>query len=115
MHFSFINDNLKVAENGGITDDRYVSAPIDMAEGGRTYANSEIPTNLTDIWNHNTGYHAFLTHRYNLGFYRDNPNENDTLVTQVFVPVTSFMHTLKVDKRNASTSRKTKSRIKNTS
>ena len=97
MHFSFINDNLKVAENGGITDDRYVSAPIDMAEGGRTYANSEIPTNLTDIWNHNTGYHAFLTHRYNLGFYRDNPNENDTLVTQVFVPVTSFMHTLKVD------------------
>ena len=97
MHFSFINDNLKVAENGGITDDRYVSAPLDMAEGGRTYANSEIPTNLDDIWNHNTGYHAFLTHRYNVGFYRDNPDENDTTATQVFVPVTSFMHTLKVD------------------
>ena len=97
MHFSFINDNLKVAENGGITDDRYVSAPLDMAEGGRTYANSEIPTNLSAIWNHNTGYHAFLTHRYNLGFYRDNPDENDTTNTQVFVPVTSFMHTVKVD------------------
>lgn len=97
MHFSFIYDNLKMAENGGITDDRYVSDPLEMAEGGKTYANSEIPTNLTDIWNHNTGYHAFLTHRYNLGFYRDIPSENDTVNTEVFVPVTSFMHTLKVD------------------
>lgn len=36
MHFSFINENLKVAENGGITDDRYITNPLEMAEGNRT-------------------------------------------------------------------------------
>lgn len=97
MHFSFINDNLKVAENGGIVDDQYVTRPLDMAEGGKVYANDEIPTNLSQVWNHNTGYHAFLTHRYNVGFYRENPDAKDTVNTEIFVPVTSFLHTVKVD------------------
>lgn len=97
MHFSFINDNLKVAENGGIVNDRYVTRPLDMAEGGKVYANDEIPTNLSQVWNHNTGYHAFLTHRYNVGFYRENPDAKDTVNTEIFVPVTSFLHTVKVD------------------
>lgn len=97
MHFSLINDHTKVAENGGITDDRYITNPLAMAEGKKEYATNDIPTNLSDIWNVNTGYHAFLTHRYNLGFYRDNPDEKDTVETKVFVPVTSFIHTLKVD------------------
>ena len=97
MHFSFINDNLKVAENGGIADDRYVTRPLDMAEGGKVYANDEIPTNLSQVWNHNTGYHAFLTHRYNVGFYRENPDAKDTVNTEIFVPITSFLHTVKVD------------------
>ena len=97
MHFSFINENLKVAENGGITDDRYVTDPLEMAEGERTYETYNIPTNLMDIWNNNTGYHAFLTHRYNLGFYKDVTEENDTVSRQVFVPVTSFIHSVKVD------------------
>lgn len=97
MHMSFVNENLKVAENGGITDDRYITNPIDMAEGKKEYATYEIPTNLSEIWNKNTGYHGFLTHRYNLGFYRDNTNPKDTTDTKEFVPVTSFVHTLKLD------------------
>lgn len=97
MHFSFINENLKVAENGGITDDRYVTDPLEMAEGERTYETYNIPTNLNDIWNNNTGYHAFLTQRYNVGFYRDETTENDTVSKRVFVPVTSFIHSVKVD------------------
>ena len=90
MHFSFINENLKVAENGGIADDRYITHPLEMAEGRKTYATYDIPINLNDIWNKNTGYHAFLTHRYNLGFYRDVTQENDTVTRTVFVPVTSL-------------------------
>lgn len=97
MHFSFINENLKVAENGGIADDRYITHPLEMAEGRKTYATYDIPINLNDIWNKNTGYHAFLTHRYNLGFYRDVTQENDTVTRTVFVPVTSFIHTVKMD------------------
>lgn len=97
MHFNFINENLKVAENGGIADDRYITYPLEMAGGKRTYRTYEIPTNLANIWNKNTGYHAFLTHRYNLGFYDKIKQENDTVDNEVFIPVTSFMHTLKVD------------------
>lgn len=97
MHFTFINNNMKLAENGGITNEDFIRYPLEMAEGGKTYNNNEIPTNLSEVWNHNTGYHAFLTHRYNLGFYKDNPNVNDTVNTEVFVPVTSFIHTIKVD------------------
>ncbi len=97
MHTSVIFENLKVAENGGITDDRYVTSPLEMAEGGRTYETYNMPTNLTDIWNTNKGYHIFLNHRYNLGFYRNISEENDTIVRQVFVPVSSFFHTMKVD------------------
>ena len=70
MHFIFNNDNLKMAENGGITDDRYITDPLGMAEGKKQYASTDIPTLLNKVWNHNTGYHVFLTHRYNLGFYK---------------------------------------------
>ena len=97
MHFTFINDNLKVAENGGLSDDRYVTHPLDMNEGKKSYNTYDMPTNLSDIWNHNTGYHAFLTQRYNLGFYEDVQEENDTISKKVFVPVTSFIHTIKID------------------
>lgn len=97
MHFNFINNNYKVTENGGISDDRYITHPMEMADGKRVYKSYEIQTNLQDIWNKNTGYHAFLSHRYNLGFYKDESSENDTIVKEVFVPVTSFIHTVKVD------------------
>ena len=103
MHFIFNNDNLKMAENGGITDDRYITNPLDMAEGKKEYSANEIPTRLSQIWNHNTSYHAFLTHRYNLGFYKEKQDSVDTdsvKITQVFVPVTSFIHTLQVDLNN---------------
>lgn len=97
MHMSFVNENLKVAENGGITDDRYITNPIDMAGGKKVFPSYEIPVNLSEVWNKNSGYHGFLTHRYNLGFYRDNPNPEDTVNLKEFVPVTSFVHTMKID------------------
>lgn len=97
MHFNFINENLKVAENGGITDDRYITSPLEMQEGKRSYGTADMPVKYSDIWNHNRGYHAFLTHRYNVGFHREEKNEKDTIAHEVFVPVTSFIHTVQVD------------------
>ena len=109
MHFIFNNDNLKMRENGGITDDRYITDPLGMAEGKKQYESTDIPTVLNKVWNHNTSYHTFLTHRYNLGFYKDkektdslaNDNlsiANDSIETvREFVPVTSFIHTLELD------------------
>ena len=107
LHFIFNNDNLKMRENGGITDDRYITDPLGMAEGKKQYESTDIPTALNKVWNHNTSYHAFLTHRYNLGFYKDKVDSlandslsvaNDTIENaKVFVPVTSFIHTLELD------------------
>lgn len=107
MHFIFNNDNLKMRENGGITDDRYITDPLDMAEGKKQYESTDIPTVLNKVWNHNTSYHTFLTHRYNLGFYKEKvdsltnnkkPEVNDSIEsTREFVPVTSFIHTLELD------------------
>ena len=107
MHFIFNNDNLKMRENGGITDDRYITNPLDMAEGKKQYASTDIPTVLNKVWNHNTSYHAFLTHRYNLGFYQKKSENQptDSIATtnesvelpQEFIPVTSFIHTLEMD------------------
>lgn len=70
-HIVFNSFNMKMAENGGITDDRYITSPDDMAEGSRGFRNRDIPTNLTSAWNYNKNAYVYLTHRYNLGFYRD--------------------------------------------
>ena len=110
MHFIFNNDNLKMRENGGVTDDRYITDPLDMAEGKKQYASTDIPTLFNKMWNHNTSYHTFLTHRINLGFYKEIPDSlrndsnkeaaNDSIETEIakeFVPVTSFIHTMELD------------------
>ena len=107
LHFIFNNDNLKMRENGGITDDRYITDPLEMAEGKKQYASTDIPTVFNKIWNHKTSYHGFLTHRYNLGFYKNKVDSlaNDSIkalpdsidIEKEFVPVTSFIHTLELD------------------
>ena len=95
LHFIFSNNNMKMAENGGIADDRYITDPLDMAEGKKQYASTDIPTNLNKVWNHNSGYHAFLTHRYNLGFYKKNNKEqnvNDSLPQMMNLPTDSLIN-----------------------
>ena len=105
MHFIFSYDNLKNRENGGITDDRYITDPLEMAEGKKQYSSTDIPTKLNKVWNHSRSYHGFLTHRYNVGFYKektDSISTDSVSIVQEFVPVSSFIHTLELDlnKRN---------------
>jgi hypothetical protein len=95
-HFIYATNNLKMAENGGITDDRYITDPQAMAEGKKEYETTNIPTQLTNTWNKNTDFSLFLTHRYNVGIYRDVAMGKDTV--SEFVPVTGFIHTAKFEK-----------------
>lgn len=138
-HFAIYTNYLKIAENGGITDDDYVSNPEKFPS---KFDTNDIPTNLTRVWNkmYVSGLH--LTHRYSIGFRKggvdttrvinDSLSQNDStlLATKIlvqsdsaqsslmvqgtsgnqngnaivnptdsaesFVPVTSFIHTLKV-------------------
>ena len=100
MQAIYSNNYLKTNENGGIEDDRYITAPEEMAQGQREYESTNIPTVLSATTNRNHDFYVFLTQRYNLGFSRDIPQaENDTTpVKQEFVPVTSFIHTIQVER-----------------
>lgn len=112
-NFLFSYNRLKMRENGGITNDKYINDPLSMNEGKKEYTSSDIPVVFTNnAWNTNKNYYFFLTHKYKMGFYeeRENPAIDKSKIPadsippkiKVFVPVTSIIHTVKVDrsKRN---------------
>lgn len=66
-HLLLSTNHQKVAENGGITDDRYITHPEAFDDNFRS---SEIPTVFEENWNRNDNQHVFLSHRYSLGFNR---------------------------------------------
>ncbi len=56
----------KTSENGGITNDNYITHPESFEE---SYLENEIPTVFWQNWNRNDHQHLFLSHRYCIGFY----------------------------------------------
>lgn len=115
MHVVYNNYYMKMNENGGITDDRYITKPEELDDpGGSQY----IPINLEQTNNRNHNFYVYLTHRYRLGFTRETtkieetqdkmlrrkaqqdsiPIPMDTLIVEEFVPVTSFIHTLHIER-----------------
>lgn len=90
-HFLFSKNHMKMAENGGIADDTYITNPEDLPNSS-SYTPSDIPTNLEQTWNRNDNFHVYFNHRYNLGFYE--APEDTSQHYDNFIPVTSFIHTL---------------------
>ena len=92
MQFLYSHNHMKMAENGGLTDDYYI---IDPSRFSRSYNSTDIPTYLErNLWQRNDNNLIFLTHRYNLGFHRE---VGDSVNKKLeFVPVTSFIHTLDI-------------------
>ena len=66
-HLLFNTMHQKASENGGITDDTYITHPETHVE---SYSENEIPTVLSYNWNRNDHQHLFFSHRYSMGFYR---------------------------------------------
>lgn len=116
MQAVYNNFMLKMNENGGIQDDRYITRPEDMSEGKKEYESTTIPVKLEQTANRNKDFYVYMTQRYRLGFNRETttiedkqgavampvndsiPVAKDTIVTEEFVPVTSFIHTIKVER-----------------
>lgn len=71
----------KEAENGGIVNDDYVRHPEQYTE---SYAFNEIPVILNQQWNRTDHQHLFLSHRYNVGFYRKVPMTPEELAARDF-------------------------------
>lgn len=90
---AFNNYNYVTEENGGITDDRYILDPAAMQAGDSKVNTRTIPVNLNNAYNRLRGKDLYLTHRYNLGYYKEEV-VNDTLIEDRFVAVSSIVHTL---------------------
>ena len=109
---------MKTRENGGITDDRYITRPEDTDGGGTNMGTADIPVKLDATWSRNDVYDLFFTHNYNWGYYRkkgadaiaadttDIPSDtiavadipevaNDSIATE-FVSVARLTHTAEV-------------------
>ena len=80
-HLLLSTNHQKVAENGGISDDNYIVHPESYSDN---YETSEIPTALSQHWNRNDNQHVFLTHRYNIGFNRKVPMNEDEIKARKF-------------------------------
>lgn len=88
--------HMKQAENGGITDDRYITRPEETDGSNSNFGTSDIPVKLDDTWNRNEVYTLFFTHNYNMGFYREkallDSTATDSIVNE-FVRVARITHT----------------------
>lgn len=83
--------NFKNYENGGLSNTDYVTNPSAYSQ----YTSITMPVNLTGA---QAGYQSkslFFNHKYSIGFDKTIQVKKDS-VREEFIPVTSFIHTLKV-------------------
>ena len=92
----FSYNKLRLAENGGLQDDRYITNPEAMAEGKKTYRPADMPTNLKNTWNEDFVRTALLAHDFKLGYYKARTDSlpDTVIVNYDFIPVSKMFHTL---------------------
>lgn len=86
--------NLLNKESGGITDDLYITDPAQLQGGVSTINAKSIPTNLSNAHTKLVGEELFLNSRYKVGYWHEE-QVNDTTVNRTYIPVSSFIWTLK--------------------
>ena len=91
----FTSFNMINKENGGITDDLYITDPAEV-QGGLSKINPKnIPTNLVASHSRVRGKEFYMNHRYKVGFWRETMDSviTDSVVHREYVPVSSFIWT----------------------
>lgn len=88
-HFNLLNK-----ENGGITDMLYITDPAELQGGVSTIDAKSIPTKLSAAHTRLWGQELFVNNRYKLGYWHEE-EVNDSTVNRTFIPVTSFVYTLR--------------------
>lgn len=79
-------------ENGGITDDLYITDPAQLQGGVATIQPKSIPTRLNGAQTRLIGAEVFMTHAYKIGYWRDDTQEGDTVEKKTLIPVTKFIY-----------------------
>lgn len=85
-HYNFLNK-----ENGGITDDLYITDPAELQGGISKIEPKSIPTRLNAAHSRLYGDELFMTHAWKLGFWKSE-FVNDTLTREVYVPMTRLIY-----------------------
>lgn len=78
-------------ENGGITDDRYITDPAAVQGGVTSVQYKSIPTNLTDAKSRLNGSEFYMNHAYKIGYWSEE-QVNDTLTRDIYVPVMKILY-----------------------
>lgn len=97
-HLLLSANHMKQAENGGITDDNYITHPESFND---SYTENEIPTVLERNWNRNDNQQIFFTHRYNIGFRRKVPMTEDEINARKFAIASKKENQAEKDKQDA--------------
>ncbi len=89
-NYSFLN-----SENGGMSNDLFITNPDSKDLPNTTYTSSDLPVRMSLTWNRVRGRQVFFTNRYHIGNYnkeKKHINDKDTVVN-TFVPIASFIFT----------------------
>ena len=96
---TFLNHyNLLNKENGGITDDMYITDPEQLQGGNASINPKTIPTRLSATHNRIRGTEFLVNNRYKVGYWHITPPNDtvpgDTVEHREYIPVSSFIWTL---------------------
>ena len=97
-HLLLSLNHQKVAENGGIANDAYITHPESFREN---FSEEEIPTILKQNWNRNDNQHVFFNHRYSLGFFRKVPMTEEEIKAKEFALKSQKAQDAEKDKEKA--------------
>ena len=97
-HLLLSLNHQKVAENGGIANDAYITHPESFHEN---FSEDEIPTVLKQNWNRNDNQHVFFNHRYSLGFFRKVPMTEEEIKAKEFALKSQQAQEAEKDKEKA--------------
>ena len=97
-HLLLSLNHQKVAENGGIANDAYITHPESFREN---FSEDEIPTVLKQNWNRNDNQHVFFNHRYSLGFFRKVPMTKEEIKAKEFALKSQKAQEAEQDKEKA--------------
>lgn len=88
-HYNMLNK-----ENGGITNELYITDPAQLQGGDPSINSKNIPVNLSAAHSRVVGGELLLNSRYKVGHWHNEYDENDSIVSRTYIPVTSFIWTL---------------------
>lgn len=85
-HYNSLNK-----ENGGITDDLYITDPAELQGGVSKIDSKSIPTRLSNAHSRLLGDQLYMSHAYKIGYWKEE-QVNDTLTRDVYVPMLKFIY-----------------------